>query len=106
MSPASVTHGASGKDVAGVADFTWRSDRFNYGAGYSDIGEHFNAEMGFIPRVDIRYTRARAGWTPRPKWKGVRQLVFAGSIDYFEDHSGRVDSRTQSFDFNVQQQDT
>ena len=45
---------ASGKDVAGVVDFGWKSDRFNYGAQYLDVGEKFNAEMGYIPRLDVR----------------------------------------------------
>ena len=52
---------------AGVADFSWKSDRFHYGAQYQDIGERFNAEMGYIPRLDIRATLLRGGWTPRPR---------------------------------------
>ena len=64
-----------GSRLAGVVDFCWKNDKFNYGAQYQDIGEHFNAEMGYIPRIDIRAGKAKAGWTPRPKWKGVRQLV-------------------------------
>ena len=65
-----------GKDVAGVVDFAWKSDRFNYGGQYLDVGERFNAEMGYIPRLDIRAGKVKAQWTPRPKWGGIRQLTF------------------------------
>lgn len=95
----------SGRDAAAVGDFIWKSDRFNYGLTYLDIGERFNAEMGFIPRVDVRNTRAKAGWTPRPGWKGVRQLSFTGMTDYFENHDGRVESRNHSVEFQLTRQD-
>jgi hypothetical protein len=97
--------GVSGRDMAGVGDLIWRTDRFNYGLTYIDIAERFNAEMGFIPRVDMRNTRAKAAWTPRPGWKGVRQLTFGGAVDYFENHGGRVDSRTQLGEFVLTRQD-
>ena len=91
---------------AGVVDFLWKNDQFNYGAQYQDIGEHFNAEMGYIPRLDIRAGRLKGGWTPRPKWKGVRQVVVNGSTDYFENHDGRVESRTSEVEAHMQRQDT
>jgi hypothetical protein len=95
-----------GKDVAGVVDFGWKSDRFNYGAQYLDVGEKFNAEMGYIPRLDIRAGKLKAQWTPRPKWDGVRQLTFNANADYYENHAGVVDSRTQNVYFNLSRQDT
>ena len=97
--------GINGRDVAGVGDVIWRSDRFNYGLTYIDIAERFNAEMGFIPRTDVRNTRGRIGWSPRPRWKGVRQLGFNGSVDYYENHGGRVDSRTHLAEFVLTRQD-
>lgn len=97
---------ASGHDSAGVVDFVWKNDRFNYAAQYQDIGGRFNAEMGYIPRVDIRAGRVKAGWTPRPKWKGVRQLLVTGTSDYYEHHSGRLDSRSADLTAQLQRQDT
>jgi hypothetical protein len=104
--PSSGPTAASGSSLAGVADVLWQSDRFKYGATYTDIGERFNAEMGFVPRVDVRYTRAAAGWTPRPRWRGVRQLQLEASADYFENHAGRVESRTYGADAVLQRQDS
>lgn len=81
------------RDMAAVGDVIWRSDRFNYGLTYLDIGERFNAEMGFVPRTGVRNTRGSAAWTPRPGWRGVRQVSLGGAVDYYENHAGRVESR-------------
>ena len=93
-------------DWAGAVDFGWKSDRFDYGATYLDIGERFNAEMGYIPRTDIRNTHVTGAWTPRPRWRGVRQLRLSGSVSYFENHAGRVESRNQGLDFTINRQDS
>ena len=93
-------------DVAFVADFAWKSDRFHYGGQYQDVGDGFNAEMGYIPRLDIRATRVKGGWTPRPRWGGVRQFLFNGESEYYENHAGRVESRTHVMSAQMQRQDT
>jgi hypothetical protein len=97
---------AAGNDLAGVVDFGWKNDKFTYGAQYLDVGEKFNAEMGYIPRLDVRAGNVRAGWTPRPKFGGIRQMTFAGSANYYENHAGVVDSRTQGASVQMQRQDT
>ena len=97
---------ASGKDAAGVIDFAWKSDKFNYGGQYLDVGERFNAEMGYIPRLDIRAGKLKAQWTPRPKWGGIRQMIVNANADYYENHAGVVDSRTQNVFVNVSRQNT
>jgi hypothetical protein len=94
----------SGRDLAGALDFSWKNDRFSYGATYLDVGERFNAEMGYIPRTDIRNLSGQAAWTPRPKWRGVRQLTFAAATDYFENHRGQPDTRTETASFSLAQQ--
>ena len=96
----------AGKDMAGVVDFGWRSDKFNYGAQYLDVGEQFNAEMGYIPRLDVRAGGVRAALTPRPKFGGIRQMTIAGSANYYENHAGVVDSRQQAASVSMQRQDT
>lgn len=98
--------GTASQTMAGVADFAWKNDRFYYGAQYQDIGERFNAEMGYIPRLDVRATLLRAGWTPRPRIKGVRQVLINSELEYFENHRGRVDSKMQAASIQLQRQDT
>lgn len=96
----------SGKDVAGVLDVGWKTDRFVAGGQYLEVGERFNAEMGYIPRTDIRSGHVRASWTPRPRFGGIRQMFIAGSANYFENHAGVVDSRAQHVSVQMQRQDT
>ncbi|HEX8030931.1 MAG TPA: DUF5916 domain-containing protein [Vicinamibacterales bacterium] len=96
----------SGKDVAGVIDYVWKNDRFNYGGQYLEVGERFNAEMGYIPRVDVRAGKAKAQWTPRPRFGGIRQMFFNGTADYYENHAGLVDSKTQVLSATMSRQDT
>jgi hypothetical protein len=100
------TPGVSGRDWAGAFDLGWKTDTFDASATHLDVGERFNAEMGFIPRTDVRNSKGRVAWTPRPKWKGVRQLTLAGSVNYFENHAGRVESRNDGIDFSISRQDS
>ena len=100
------TPGVHGKDAAGVADFIWKSDRFTYGLQYADIGKNFNAEMGFIVRTDVRSTKAKASWTPRPHWPGVRQLAFNANVENYDNHAGRLESRTSTGSWQMTRHDT
>jgi hypothetical protein len=105
-SPDHVLSGREGTDIAAVADVGYKTDRFNTALQYSDIGGRFNPEMGFVTRTDVRATRARAAWTPRPRWRGVRQVFVTGNFEYFENHAGRVESRTQQLTASVSRQDS
>lgn len=100
-----LTPGSSGKDTAGALDVNYRNDRFNASGTYLDVGERFNAEMGFIRRTDIRNTNLSGGWTPWPGWPGVKNLSFSGAIDYFENHRGVRQSRSDSLGFGLTRRD-
>jgi hypothetical protein len=95
-----------GSDVAAVADVGYRTERFNTALQYADIGARFNPEMGFVTRTDVRATKARAAWTPRPRWRGVRQMFFQGDLEYYENHDGRIESRSQQVDLRLSRQDS
>jgi hypothetical protein len=90
--------------VATRAKFT--TDKFDAGLTYVDIAAKFNAEMGFIPRTDIRNVVGQAAWTPRPKWRGVRQLRFNVDTSYFENHAGMKQSQSTGYDFSLTRQDS
>ena len=96
----------AGSEMAGTVDVGWKTERFVAGGQYLDVGQNFNAEMGYIPRKDIRSGNVRASWTPRPRFGGIRQLFFAGSANYFENHAGVVDSRSQQVSAQMQRQDS
>jgi len=97
---------SAGNDLAGVVDYTWKNDRFIYGGQYLDVGEHFNPEMGFVPRLDVRAGNARTAWTPRPKFGRIRQMIVAASSNHYENHAGVIDSRQQAASVQMERQDT
>jgi hypothetical protein len=100
------TPGASGNQFAGGFDFAYQKDLYNYGLTYLDVGEKFNAEMGYIRRTDIRNPKVRAAWTPRPAWRGVRQLTVGGQVDSYWNHQGVLDSRTSDAQYITAFNDT
>jgi len=82
-----------GKDLAASLDFIWESDFFVADVSYTDIGENFNSELGFIPRTDIRKIRTNLGIGPRPNILNIRQTFFFNNLTYIENHSGQLESR-------------
>ena len=82
-----------GKDWAASLDFIWESDLIVANVSYTDIGENFNSEIGFIPRTDIRKIRANLGIGPRPNILNIRQTFFLNNLTYIENHSGQLESR-------------
>ena len=101
----SFSPGIDGRDMAGALSIDWTADLFGLRGSYLDIQEDFNAEMGFIPRVDIRRTQLGASWTPRPSWTGVRQLSIESDIDYLEDHQSTLRTRTRELSLTLLRDD-
>ncbi len=85
--------GQRGRDWAGYLNFVYETDFVQSDLSYTDIGGNFNAEMGFVPRTDIRKWRWNAGVSPRPGVLGLRQMYLFNNLTYIEDHAGRVESR-------------
>jgi hypothetical protein len=79
-----------GNDWGAHLNASYADDFWDFGVSYTDIGENFNAEMGFIPRTDIRRVKVNAGIGPRPRILGLRQSFFMNDLTYIEDHAGRV----------------
>ena len=98
--------GRRGKDWAALTKAKWTADVFDASVTYADIGERFNAEMGFVPRTDIRNVQAQAAWAPRPTWPGVRQLRLNVDTSYFENHAGRKESQSTGLDVSLTRQDS
>ena len=85
--------GVGKKDWAGWTSINWRSDLWSYGFNLLDIGKHFNAEMGFVPRKDIRRGSVWLNYKPRPKIERIRQLFFSSSLVYLTDHRNLLQTR-------------
>jgi hypothetical protein len=86
--------GRSGGDWAGHLNALWTSDLLSADLSYTDIGTDFDAEMGFVPRTDIRKLRANVAVAPRPDILGLRQVYAMDNFTYIENHAGVLQSRS------------
>ena len=64
-----------GSDYAGRVSYDYANDLWSGNAGYSQIGDHFNPEVGFLPRLAYRQIEGRYNLTHQPKrWPWIRRL--------------------------------
>jgi hypothetical protein len=73
---------------AGWLDRRWRI----YGE-HTNLGDNFNPEVGFVPRVGIRRSKFFIARTPRPERWGIRLLELVWNVEYLADQTGRLESR-------------
>ena len=85
--------GLSDDDRAGYLRAAWLSQSFRIFAEHSDLGDDFNAEVGFVPRVGIRTTKLHLETNPRPGRWGIRFMEPMWNVTYTTDQSGRMVSR-------------
>jgi hypothetical protein len=90
----SQTNGLRGKDYAGTAFFSHDRDRWGISLGYTDIQDHFEAQIGFLQRTGVRKSRVIPYFSQR--WKGgpIRQMWFFNDFQYLADQSNRLATRT------------
>ncbi len=66
------------------------------------IGEHFNPEVGFVRRGDIRKSFAQARYSPWPtSIRSVRRISLVGSVGYVENGDGRLETRDVDGEFAI-----
>jgi hypothetical protein len=94
---AAAAEGRTADEWAGRASFVWNTDRTLAEAEYLDIGEDYNAEVGFVPRRDIRRTIGAAGIRRRPPRGPIRQVVARSRIEYIEDQDNVRQGRILHF---------
>ncbi len=84
-----VTEGNLGAHIrAGWLDQSWRIY-----IEHTDLGDEFNPEVGFVPRVGIRRSKFFVARTPRPDRWGLRLVELVWNVEYFADQTGRFVSR-------------
>ena len=96
------TPGLETEDMASRFWVEWRNDLWQARSGYLDIEENFNAEMGFVPRRDMRKSDTSFAFTPRPRsisW--IRQFNPNARIQYIEDQEGRLETRIVNLNFQI-----
>ena len=85
--------GVAARDMAGYVRTTWLSPSWHFYTEYVDLQEHFNPEVGFVPRLGIRTSSAHAEWNPRPDRFNIRMLDPMWSLTYTTDQNNRLVTR-------------
>ena len=79
-------------DYAGGFSIDYPNDIWFAGLTWKQVGENFNAAMGFVPRTGIRKTNAMLMFRPRPEKWGIRQLTFHVFPELITNLDNRVDN--------------
>ena len=73
--------GTIGSDYSGRAFYDFRNQLWQVSGGYTQVGERFNPEVGFLPRRGYRRPEFRAFFQPQPK--NIRWIRrFAPHVSY------------------------
>jgi hypothetical protein len=70
----SFTDSLKGDDISFGTELNYPNDLLNFRVGYLQIGENYNAGLGFVPRKNIRNFYGGIGIGPRPKNSPVMQV--------------------------------
>jgi hypothetical protein len=96
------TTSLAGNDTSYRAVIDYSGERYGLQAERLVVGEHFNPEVGFVRRPDIRKSYAFARYSPWPtSIKSVRRLSFTGSTGYVENGAGRRETRDIDGEFGI-----
>jgi uncharacterized protein DUF5916/cellulose/xylan binding protein with CBM9 domain len=100
FSPGNVMPG-EGEDFAARGHFNYNSREWTFNAVYTAIGERFNDEMGFVPRLGVNNLLLSARRAFRPAWLsklGIREFFPHWQIDRFSRRDGAgLESSYQDF---------
>ena len=89
--PTSRTSGPRGSDYSGRAFYNFTNNLWQVSGGYSQVGENFNPEVGFLPRRGYRRPEFRAFFQPQPKrWPWIRRISPHISYNSFYDFDGNA----------------
>ena len=76
----------------------WRTNLFRLDASYTDIGEDFNPEVGYIQRRDVRRFRGGGSYTPWPDKFGIREIQIGPEIDLVLTQENELETQEITFD--------
>ena len=88
------TDGVHGDNRSYQAAIDYNADRYGFRADRLAIGNHFNPEIGFVRRRNMRRDFGSARFSPRtPRRRFVRRLSWTGSLERIEATQGRLENR-------------
>jgi hypothetical protein len=89
-----------GSDYAGRAFYTYANDLWSGNVGYAQVGEHFNPEVGFLPRRAYRQVEARYNLTYQPKsYPWIRRYSPHFSINVHSDLDNQLETSSGHWHF-------
>jgi hypothetical protein len=93
----------SGPDSSYRGALNWNADRAGVQLEHLYVGDDFNPDVGLLRRAAFRRSYGQGRFSPRPtRITGVRRLTFEGSIDYYENTTGQLQSRESQGTFRVE----
>ena len=99
------TDGLRGQDSSYRAHISYAGDRYGLQAERIVVGKHFNPEVGFLRRGDMRRNFGEFRFSPRPRnSRVVRRYSWTTSVDYIENGAGLVEMREYDSGFGVELQ--
>ena len=87
------TTGLSDEQFGGHFRAGWLDQSWRIYTEYTDLGDNFNPEVGFVPRVGIKRSKFHFEGNPRSDRWGIRMMEPMWNVEYFTDQSGRLISR-------------
>ncbi len=81
---------------------SWESDFFNANAEYQVIQRNFEAEMGFVPRIDMKQGLGEVSIHPRPEWELIRRTTLGALVSYITNQAGDLETRDQQLNLGVE----
>ena len=72
----------------------WQSEVARVNASYTDIGEDFNPEVGYVYRTGSRWFRSEVRATPYLHWYGFRRIWAGPEIDIILNADNELETRT------------
>ena len=97
------TAGLSGEDTSYRAQLDYKGDRYGVQLERLVVGDHFNPEVGFVRRDDIRKSFGQFRFSPRPRSsRWLRRLIWTGSLAYITDGKGRLETRNSEGEFALE----
>ncbi len=97
------TTGVSGDDQSYRLQLDYAGDRYGLQLERLSIGDHFNPEVGFVRRDNMRRNFGLARFSPRPSGNRlIRKYSWVGAGAYIEDGSGRLETRDLDGSFGIE----
>jgi hypothetical protein len=96
-----------GDDTSYRAHVDYAGDLYGLQLERLVVGEHFNPEVGFLRRDDMRKSFGQFRFSPRPRsLTSVRKFSWIGSVAHIENGAGRLEARDLNGEFAIEFQNS